>query len=74
MTHKTRTIYTIGKRGSPAAIYICDYGDKIVASAEEDKATLLQIKRKLQQEYPNFNFVQTFYKECADTIFIRGEK
>ena len=74
MTHKSRTIYVKGKRDSLAAIYVIDYGNRIVANAEEDKATLLQVKRRLQREYPDFNFVQTFQKGCTDTIFMRGEK
>ena len=74
MTHKSRTIYVKGKRDSLAAIYIVDYGDKIVASAEKDKATFLQVRRRLQQEYPSHTLVQTFQKGCTGTIFIRGEK
>ena len=74
MTHKTRTIYTSGKRGSPAAIHICDYDDRIVASAEWDKVTFLQIKKALQQEYPDVNFVQSPHRGDKDTIFVRGEK
>ena len=74
MTHKTRTIYTSGRRDTLAAIHICDYGDKIVASAERDRATFLQIEKKLQQEYPDFNFVPSPHRGDKDTIFVRGEK
>ena len=74
MTHKTRTIYAKGKRGSPAAIHICDYDDRIVASAEWDRATFLQILKALRQEYPNVIFVQDPHHGDKDTIFIRGEK
>ena len=74
MTYEFSTIYMTGRRGSLAAIHICDYGDRIVASAEKDKATFLQIEERLQQEYPDFNFAQTFQKGCTGTIFVRGEK
>lgn len=70
----TRTIYTSGKHDGLAAINIYDYGDRIIANVEEDKATFLQAKKRLLQEYPNLNFVQTFQKGSMGTIFMRGEK
>jgi len=74
MSHKSKTIYTTGKRDGLAAIYILDYGDAVVASAEVDKITFLQMKGRLKQEYPALEFVQTFQRGCTDTIFARGEK